>query len=513
MKRNVVLILALTVVASAGAYLYLTAGREKGAPKTLSAAICAEHRLPEAECPFCDKSLIKKRGLCAEHDVAEALCYRCNPALIPAFKAEGDWCAEHDSPESQCTICNPELLSEVKTARDMNTEAASIQLTSGQPTPAAEIPRSKRAPSVECDTQKLRVQFSSHEIAQNAGLEYARTQRRPIRETLECNAELEYDRNRYASLSSRVPGVIREVRKGLGEEVEAGDVLVVVDSAETGKAKAEYLQAGALVTAAEKNYAREQRLLEHHVAIEQDVLEAERQLAESRIARSSATQSLRNLGLSNTEIDKLSQSQDTSSLLPLRAPFAGTVIERNAVVGEVVDTLKALFEIADTSKLWAMLDVNEADARKVRSGQPVIIAVEGLPGEISGGRITWISSQIDPKTRTLKALAQIENPDGRLRANMFGKAVVTIHDDEPVVVVPREAVQWEGCCNIVFVKHSDTLFEPRKVRLGYETEKIYVVEQGLDAEETVVTTGSFLLKTEILKGSIGAGCCELGQEK
>ena len=159
-----------------------------------------------------------------------------------------------------------------------------------------------------------------------------------------------------------------------------------------------------------------------------------------------------------------------------------------------------------------MLDVKDTDCNKIRLNQPVIVSVDGLPGEVFGGRVRWVSSEIDSETRTLKARAEIGNAEGLLRANMFGKAEIFIQDKKPAIVVPKEAVQWEGCCNIVFVKESETLFEPRKVRLGYETEKFYVAEQGLDAGETIVTTGSFLLKTEILKGSIGAGCCEVGAD-
>jgi len=90
---------------------------------------------------------------------------------------------------------------------------------------------------------------------------------------------------------------------------------------------------------------------------------------------------------------------------------------------------------------------------------------------------------------------------------MFGKAIVSIKDKTPSLVVPKSAVQWEGCCNVVFVKINDYLFEPRKISIDYETDKHYVVSGNIQTGETVVTTGSFLLKTEILKGSIGAGCC------
>ena len=125
------------------------------------------------------------------------------------------------------------------------------------------------------------------------------------------------------------------------------------------------------------------------------------------------------------------------------------------------------------------------------------------------GRITWVSSHLDPRTRTLEVRAEMDNLDGALRANMFAKAVITVRDSEPTVVVPRAAVQWEGCCNVVFVKDSPTTFHPVKVHLGPAAGSMVEVRRGLSGGETVVTQGSFLLKTEILKGSIGAGCCEV----
>ena len=116
---------------------------------------------------------------------------------------------------------------------------------------------------------------------------------------------------------------------------------------------------------------------------------------------------------------------------------------------------------------------------------------------------------MDQRTRTLKVRAEIRNNDAILRPGMFGKSIIAIAKEENVPVVPKDAVQWEGCCNVVFVKQSDTIFRPRKVQLGYEADNAFVVNKGLDGGETIVTTGSFLLKTEILKGSIGAGCCEV----
>lgn len=503
MKKNVIVALLLVLLGTGGNGFYITSVQ--------ATEFCFEHQIAEKDCPWCDPSLVEKMGWCPEHGVPEALCSRCNPALIAGFEAEGDWCAGHDVPESQCTICNPGLLAdraEDEMDDEMPAESSPIQLVR-----AAEASRSQRLPSVTCRIHSQRVQFLSPEIAHGAGLEYMRVERREITQTLTCNAEIAYDGNRYAHLSSRAPGIVREVKKDLGQTVEGREVLAIVDSADLGTAKAEYLQAQALLNLWERNHAREERLQESNVTTEQDVLEAETKLAESRIALSRATQRLRNLGLSDAQIREIAKIKDTTSFLPLTATFSGIVVERSGALGEVVDTQRALFAIADTSAMWAMLDVYESDVQKVRIGQPVVFEAEGLPGERRGGRVTWISSHVDRRTRTLKVRAEVANPDGLLRAGMFGKAIISIRDGEPALIVPKDAVQWEGCCNVVFVKRSDVLFEPRKVRLGYETERFFVVEEGVAMDEVIVTTGSFLLKTEILKGSIGAGCCEVAPGK
>ncbi len=501
------------VLGVGGMSLYLAFVRslpdEGSTPGAPAEEMCARHQIPERDCPWCDPSLIETKGQCRGHGVPEALCSRCDARLVAGFKAEGDWCAGHGVPESQCEICNPGILS----ASGRGEQDAPPPVSPDELPHSSDVTRRLLRPSATCNKEDLRVQFPSQETARNAGLEYARVERREIARTLSCNAEVAYDGNRYAHLSTRAPGVVREVRSDLGKLVQAGDVLAVVDSADLGTAKAEFHQARALVSLWERNNARELKLLERGVATERDQLEAETKLTESRISLSRATQRLRNLGLTDAQILELAGGKDASSLLPLTAPFAGTIVERSAAVGEVVDTSKPLFAIADTSRMWAILDVYASDVRKLRIGQAVALEAEGLRGERPRGRVTWVSSHVDRRTRTLKVRAEFANADGLLRAGMFGKAIVTVRKPEPVLLVPKEAVQWEGCCNVVFVRRSDVLFEPRKVRLDYETETAFVVADGLQEGETVVTTGSFLLKTEILKGSIGAGCCPVDPDK
>ena len=510
MKKKIVIAVSLLVMGAGGSLTYLHMTRAVGNRENASSAdFCVGHQIAEKDCPWCDASLLESRGQCPQHGVPEALCSKCNPALIAGFKAENDWCAGHNIPESQCEICNPGILAANSVTADTDPGASSIQLIR-----ASELPRSKRAPSVTCNTSTLRVQFPSSEIATAAGFEYTRVEGRKITETILCNAEVVYDARLHARLTSRAPGIVQEIKKDLGQTVVAGETLAVVDSSDLGTAKADYLQAQALVRLCEKNDARQKRLMESNVATERDILEAEARHTESLIAHSKASQRLRNLGFTEDQLKTISEQKDTSSLLPLRAPFKGIVVERTAVIGEVTDNQTPLYSIADTSRMWVMLDIYETDLLRVQNGQAVIFTADGLPGEQRGGRITWVSAHVEKRTRTLKARAEIANPEGLLRSGMFGKATIAVRKNESALVVPKGAVQWEGCCNVVFVKQSDVLFAPRKVKLGYEMEHFFVVEDGLKEGEEIVTMGSFLLKTEILKGSIGAGCCEvdLGKE-
>ena len=200
--------------------------------------------------------------------------------------------------------------------------------------------------------------------------------------------------------------------------------------------------------------------------------------------------------------------------LVLRAPIAGTVTGRSAAIGATVDPSVALVTIADLSSMWAELDIREAELGSVRLGDRVAVEVDGLPGRAFTGAITWIAAEIDPRTRTGRARAEIRNQDGCLKANMFARA--TIHPgggergDEQGVAVPRSAIQRARGEAVAFVRLAGDLYEPRRVRVGRAAGERIEVLEGIRAGEEVVTAGAFLLKTEILKESIGAGCCEIG---
>ncbi len=182
----------------------------------------------------------------------------------------------------------------------------------------------------------------------------------------------------------------------------------------------------------------------------------------------------------------------------LRAPFRGAVIERNATIGEVIDPNKTLFTVADLSTVWVRADFPEQQAGRLKTGLTIELRVSAYPDSIFRGPITYVGAVIDPATRTVMARADVSNPDGRLRPEMFAE-VVLVTDEQSVLSVPRAAVQQVGSRTVAFVVQGPRRFEPRDVTLGQGSSEYIQVLTGVVAGDEVVTQGSYALKSEYLR--------------
>ncbi len=190
------------------------------------------------------------------------------------------------------------------------------------------------------------------------------------------------------------------------------------------------------------------------------------------------------------------------------APLAGLVVRRGATVGHMVNADDSLFEIVDPRTLWAELAIPEADLPAIAPGQKVSIALDAYEGPPVAGALEYVAPEIDPATRTALARVSIANPDGRLRANMVGTATIELGAGRATILVPRAAVQRTANAAFVFVRVAEDAFKLRRVQLGSSEADDVEVISGLEPGAVVATEGSFLLKTETLKGAIGAGCCD-----
>ena len=159
--------------------------------------------------------------------------------------------------------------------------------------------------------------------------------------------------------------------------------------------------------------------------------------------------------------------------------------------------------------MWAELSVPEVEIGRVGVGSEVTFALDAFPDRPFSGTVNYLAPEVTVDTRSVVARAVLANPERLLRANSYGQASVVVTHPRPVLVVPSAAVQRVQDVNLVFVQLAEDEFETRRVELrareGEETRLI----SGVAAGETVATTGSFLLKTETLRDSIGAGCCDV----
>lgn len=392
-----------------------------------------------------------------------------------------DWCEAHGIEDSRCGICNPKI------ARG-----------------GTFMERVRDPEAGECPNTLVRVTLAPG-VSGKIGIGRQVVESRPVAEAVQGNAETQYAPSRYARVAARIQGVVREVRAAVGQDVEAGATLAVVESPELGRAKAGVLQALGVQGLREKTHERERALFEKKITSGRELSQAETDLEEARLAVRSASQGLRTLGLSPAQVDGVAERQDISGLLEVTAPFAGTIVEASAVPGENAAPDRPMFAVADLGRLWISVDVREGDLPKIEKGQRATFTVEGIPGRKFAGTVVAIGAEVDDRTRAARVYAEVANGDGLLRARMFGRVRITVKPAEPRILVPREAVQSDGDCSFVFVEAKPDVFLTRKVDLGTGYEGGHEVLGGLVAGETVATTGSILLKTEVLRGEMGAG--------
>ena len=189
--------------------------------------------------------------------------------------------------------------------------------------------------------------------------------------------------------------------------------------------------------------------------------------------------------------------------LELKASIDGVIIERAATAGELVDKSKAIYTISDPAQLWAIAEVKERDIAVVKLGQDAAFTTLAFPDEKFHGKVVLIGNQVETGSRTVEVRIAVDNADGRLKPGMFAdvEIVTTILDN--VLIIPDSALETDGANQIVFVALDGNKFEKRTVKLGLEQSGRVQILDGVKAGEQIVTTGGFILKSEMLKGQLG----------
>ncbi len=262
-------------------------------------------------------------------------------------------------------------------------------------------------------------------------------------------------------------------------------------------AKAAYESAKLSHREAETAYEREEGLFKNRGMLRKDLQLAEAETLRERQHMQTLIQRLGVSGMSDAMIKDLLRTGNIVLSLPIRSRTHGIVTQQDIAVGEMVRPEKHIFTITDLSTVLVVADVPEVDLGGVTIGSPVKVKVSSFPNEVFTAKISYISDTVNPETRTLAIRAVLDNRGRRFKVNMFADIELKA-SPRKVLACPKAAVQDRNGQKIVFVKNSDE-FKEREVDLGVDNEHYFEVLSGLKAGEVVVTQGSLMLRTELIR--------------
>ena len=364
-----------------------------------------------------------------------------------------------------------------------------------------------------------------------AEIEVAPVERKFVTVEVRMVGKIEYDETKLAYITSWVPGRLDKLYVDYtGIQVKKGEHLVDIYSPELISAQEELFQSLKAIKDLEKSNIESMK-------------ETARQTVEA------VREKLRLLGLSKEQIEEIEKSEKPSDHITIYSPISGIVIQKNALQGMYVDTGTQIYTIADLSQVWVKLDAYESDIEWLRYGQEVEFQAESYPGEVFKGKISFIDPIVNEKTRTVKLRVNVPNPDGKLKPEMFVRAIVhskvatggkvmdeslagkwicPMHpevvksssgscdicgmalvpaeslgyvkpDAKPPIIIPASAPLITGKRAVVYVevKDKEGVYEGREIVLGPRAGDFYVVKEGLNEGENIVVNGNFKIDSAI----------------
>ncbi|ANI33947.1 Cobalt-zinc-cadmium resistance protein CzcB [compost metagenome] len=323
---------------------------------------------------------------------------------------------------------------------------------------------------------------------ESAGIQLAAAGPRELGTAISFPGEIRFDEDRTAHVVPRVPGVVEAVHAELGQAVKRGQVLAVIASQQISDLRSEQQAAQRRLELARLTFQREQQLWQERISAEQDYLQARQALQEAEIALANARQKVAAVGPAGA-----------GNRYELRAPFDAVVVEKHLTVGEVVDETSNAFTLSDLSRVWATFAVAPRDLGKVVTGREVTVSAPDLGAQVLG-KVNYVGSLLGEQNRAATVRATLANPNGAWRPGLFVNVAVSVDRFDAAVAVPESALQTWEAQTVVFARTEEG-FEARPVKTGRRDAGQVEITSGLAAGTQVAAAGSFVLKSELGKGS------------
>jgi Cu(I)/Ag(I) efflux system membrane fusion protein len=304
---------------------------------------------------------------------------------------------------------------------------------------------------------------------QNLGVRYAKAELGVFPGQLEVLGVLKADERKIQVVQSRQGGIVEALHvHAVGEKVKRDQPLAELYSPDLLSAQEELLLAKKM----EEDGKSDAALL------------------------NSARTRLRLFGMSVQQITQLESTGNVMRAVPLTAPFEGVVTEISVRRGMTLPAAGALMTLADLGSLWVIVEVPESQAAWLKQDMPADVRFAALPGRSFSGKVDHVYPAVNAASRTLQARIALDNASGELRPDMFASVILHGQDDAKVLAVPSEAVITTGKRNVVIVAHDGGRFLPVEVSTGRDHDGRTEILQGLQAGQSVVASGQFLIDSE-----------------
>lgn len=313
---------------------------------------------------------------------------------------------------------------------------------------------------------------------------------------LELPGRVVWDETRTARVLAPLAGRIQRIEVQLGQPVKAGQALALLSAPEFGQAQADAARAAADAQQARQALARARELLDVGAVAARDLeaAQADAQRAQAEEARAQA------------RLAGYGGGAAVNQQYTLKSPVAGTVVERNALLGQEYrpeQPAQSLFVITDPARVWVLFDVPEGEAAQVRPGQVVEVQLDN--GAPLTAKVEQVADALDPQTRALRVRASLANPDRRMKGEMFVRGVLHLPADAAQPSIDADAAVLIRGRHYVFVQQAEGRFERRAVRVLEAGPGSLKVLEGLKPGERIVVQGALLLQQALAAGSTGAG--------
>jgi cobalt-zinc-cadmium efflux system membrane fusion protein len=359
--------------------------------------------------------------------------------------------------------------------------AGGYRLRAGGPQPTPSV--AAKTPVLIRAAERITVPEGS---PMRASLVVERVAEQDVQRSLVLPAVVEADPARLIKVLPPLAGRVTQLKVQLGEQVEAGQPLVVIDSPDLAAAYADYDRAKVLLSLALKSRDRQRALVKIGGAADKDVQQGETDYATAEAESRRAEARLKQIGVD-------AETTSNARTVTVVAPMAGSVIDLTVGPGAFWnDSTAALMTVADLRTVWVTAGVPEKDTALVAKGQAVDVSFPAYSGETFKGQVLFVSDVLDPDTRRTKVRIAFANPDARLKPGMF--ASVSFHAPaRRAAVIPTSALVVKDDANQVLVEVAPWTFEARTVEIGFQQGDQAVLTSGVKAGDRIVVRGGVLL--------------------